>query len=947
MAEIGKYYQIEGEKATAENIDHVLTDLTEMLVDGPADPEKFAVIWEDSENETDRPHFKFGKSGEKTIIPGDDDRLIAADGQGNAKANSGYFYSKNESIENLSTAILQTSLPAMKLKIDGTTEEEAYWGNSHKGSLDMTWNAKVQFLGDAQQGSPVLSMADRSVIDLRGISSTNTADFGRNNRNSRNADWRSYTSYYVYQDMPSPFKTDYYMYNDGYVYPYLQMGESSTVIMREAALLQMRDGSSIVTSGNADVVIEGAGAKIEDDAFSYEKYGDTLLYLRPGCILSMQAGGAPEGMQGYGPLFMMHENGENQSQIFLTNQRLVNNHNNFSSLGVHNYKYEGTATPDDITLWQFSGRPYRFLRDKIGVNKDISKPSDSNNIIKPSICIQGRSNLVFGDNGVLGMRVAGDYNSETYINIESSGESYTCLRFGTGYGGRFVLDTTTNNNSDWTIKFGGGGSDTAQVVAIQPLCDTSINFNPNGTNGVFGVSCSPRCTDIVQQWNAFEGIFEGDQVFAQVEGNSHFEFWNDTKIIMRGDDIHVSLPTIVTDGPNIDITGTTSIDCTGYTIEQLMEVLNNNQLADLNSELKPTFSSSGKSNLTGGSATSTEYYEKRYRATAAPFVINKKSGTTSASNYIFYFTSSSNYSSTSAIENSTDFKKAVHNKYGENATVSNISWTKKATSYGLYYYYINADIANVTLTFNTTTNYTIGTTWADVAATDKTGLIAVDDSSSATITTVEVRPDMIYNTSISGYTYTTGTHLGEDWSTPVLATNGPVNQMFGSPNLCMRGQFSLGGQGTYSYKTAQVYDTYTIESPIETYDSTKTEKELIAQFIKGQDYAAFKTWVQTMIDTDLPLRDYYFDHISSFTINNGIITIGVAFEYKKLDKQTNTSPTVEFIGETELRIANGISITTDNVDGESTINIDAPEGSVSFTITQLKALKDLIVNSST
>jgi hypothetical protein len=30
--------------------------------------------------------------------------------------------------------------------------------------------------------------------------------------------------------------------------------------MREAALLQMRDGSSIMTSGNADVAIEGAGA---------------------------------------------------------------------------------------------------------------------------------------------------------------------------------------------------------------------------------------------------------------------------------------------------------------------------------------------------------------------------------------------------------------------------------------------------------------------------------------------------------------------------------------------------------------------------------------------------------------------------------------------------------------------------------------------------------------
>ena len=95
---------------------------------------------------------------------------------------------------------------------------------------------------------------------------------------------------------------------------------------------------------------------------------------------------------------------------------------------------------------------------------------------------------------------------------------------------------------------------------------------------------------------------------------------------------------------------------------------------------------------------------------------------------------------------------------------------------------------------------------------------------------------------------------------------------------------------------------------------------------------------------DLPIRDYYFDHISGFTIENGVVKVTVAFEYKKLGKsQTPHSPTVEIIGDTELRIANGISITTDNVNGESVINIDAPEGSVSFTMAELQALKALLV----
>ena len=956
MAENGRYWQLEGENASAQMVDNVVTDLTDILHDGPpvGEDEKIAVVWVEGDPTAEegskeaRDHFELGEAGGKTVIPGQNDRLVAADGQGNAKPNAGEFYSKYGAVGALPAATLQAQLPAMEFKIDGPSNEEEYWGTSHKGSFDMAWNAKVQFLGSQSLGSPVLSMADRAIIDLRGISGTGTADLGRNSRSSRNADWRALTAYNTYQGMPSPLKENSRMESDGYVYPYLQMGESSTVIMREAALLQMRDGSSIMTSGNADVAIEGAGAlDRQGNPYSYEKYGDTKFYVRPGCAFVMQAGGTASGIEGYGPLFMMTENGGDYSQIFLTNQRQVNNSDIMGESGVHNYKYFGTGTPSPLTGWKLTSRPFYFVRDKIGMHATYTTPTDDK-IIKPSFCIQGHSNVVVGDNGIVGARIGGSAGSHLYINMEPSSDSYSCLRFGPDAGAKFILDATPNSGSEWFIKFGGGTGGTAQVVAIEPMCDTSIKFSPSGNGAyyksVFGLSCTPRCTDIVEQWGAFEGIFEGQQVFAQVEGNSHFEFWNDTKIIMRGDGINVLEPQVITGGPKIDISGTTSADYTGYTIEQLKEVLDRNQKSDLEGALIPTFSSTGKVHPTGGSATSTEYYEKRYRATAFPFGINKKSGSASTSNYVFYFASDNYYTSTSAVQNSSEFADAVTSRYGASAVVdSNISWTR-VSRWGSYYYYINAGITNVTLTFNTATDYAIGTAWEDVAATDKTGLIAVDDSSSATVTTIDVRPDMIYNTSISGYTYTTGTHLGEDWSEPVLATDGPVNQMYGSPNLCMRGKFSLGFQGTIANQTSQIYADYPISTPVETYDPTKTEKELIAQFIKGQDYADFEIWVQSMINTNLPIRDYYFDHISGFTIENGAVKVTAAFEYKKLGKsQTPHSPTVEIIGDTELRIANGISITTDNVNGESVINIDAPEGSVSFTIAELQALKALLV----
>ena len=105
MAENGRYYQIEGKKATAENIDHVLSDLTEMLVDGPEDPKKVAVIYEEVQDPEDRPHFRFGEAGSE--IPGDDNQIVVADGEGNAKANVAKFHIENEieSYSGLSSAI--------------------------------------------------------------------------------------------------------------------------------------------------------------------------------------------------------------------------------------------------------------------------------------------------------------------------------------------------------------------------------------------------------------------------------------------------------------------------------------------------------------------------------------------------------------------------------------------------------------------------------------------------------------------------------------------------------------------------------------------------------------------------------------------------------------------------------------------------------------------------
>ena len=188
---------------TAEEIDNVLVDLVAAL----KDVGEFDVVKRVKAINGERAKFVLGEGGSgKTVIPGALDQLVAADGQGNAKANSGYLFSKVGAIAGFSNAsILESKLPAMEIELTGTSSTEDYWGNSHGGTLAMAWNPLIQFLGNPALGSPVFSMADRAVIDIRGESGTGSTNFGRNSRSGEHPEWRSKEAYWTFNGMPSPF----------------------------------------------------------------------------------------------------------------------------------------------------------------------------------------------------------------------------------------------------------------------------------------------------------------------------------------------------------------------------------------------------------------------------------------------------------------------------------------------------------------------------------------------------------------------------------------------------------------------------------------------------------------------------------------------------------------------------------------------------------------------
>ena len=73
---------------TAEEIDNVLVDLVAAL----KDVREFDVVKRVKAINGERAKFVLGEGGsKKTVIPGYLDMLVTADGQGNAKMNSGSF----------------------------------------------------------------------------------------------------------------------------------------------------------------------------------------------------------------------------------------------------------------------------------------------------------------------------------------------------------------------------------------------------------------------------------------------------------------------------------------------------------------------------------------------------------------------------------------------------------------------------------------------------------------------------------------------------------------------------------------------------------------------------------------------------------------------------------------------------------------------------------------
>ena len=866
------------------------------------------------------------------IIPGAEDQLVAADGNGNAKANAGMFYSKYDNSK--SQSILQS--PASSVQFRSTSNaEESYYGYSHPMKLLMEETPLLQFIGSNQYGSPVLSMTNRGVVDIFGGRTGNYNPINATRQCSDDTKWISFQGYNYYNTVYSPFDTTKKLREESLIYPFLQFKDSSTVLMEGSSLLHMSGGSSLFMDGNADVRINGSYV---NHGNQYDRWGRTYVDINPGSRViltsSYRGGGTYSSPTDYVPLISMTCGGVDGSalggsidgQLILSCQEsptFSTSHDLYKSCVPDILNF--TGMDQFLGFWgdtSQSSSQYHYVRKHMSIkDEDTSIVVDQlNNVRQPSILLQGRSHFCVGDQGIVGVKMAAQ--SGGAIAIDWTSQGITGMKIGSGSGASSFYEITPNDGSKTRFKFSPtAGASTA--IAIEPTGIFSLKINPGA---VCGISFTPGYTDLSYQWQMADCSINSKDIYVDIDGFNRVELRDEAIIHMKGgahkSDQRYRVQTY--NGNQIVFQSTT--DYSGMTVEDFSST--DFEKFEYELSKQGDFSQTKWYYESGGNITSEEYYSDKYTIVVEGFSKTFRSRDT------FYVRSQNYYSSITTLQASTDYQQGIASQYGPNAVVTNASIRDYQYQDGYYYYNLNGTIDNARCSANCATQYALDTPYEDFAPTDKINFdFNVWISTNAKVIGNNVRSDMEYYNYVTNFKYRTATQLGEDWAAPIQqCEKGPVFQLYDSSNICMRNK-DVNSSAQF---------TYMLNNPTETYDFAKSQYEVITQFLNSADYTTFLSNASFVQDNDLS----EIISLAEGDEDNPGTKLFITYTEKWKDKENHiisngTDPIIEMTGGSELRLYNGATIKAITEWDKTTITFSgtADEGEVSFTIDELINLK--------
>lgn len=492
---------------TAEEIDNVLVDLVAAL----KNVGEFDVVKRVKAINGERAKFILGEEG-KTVIPGDLNVLVAADGEGNAKVNPALFCSQTEG----NIAKLQTSMPSIEI---GSTVNvsETYWSNSkNNAKFFMSGSPLLQML-KREGSSPVISMLGAGVFEMYAYQlHSGQIDYTRSlpHYSSSGDKCLSEVAYHAYKGN-SPYG-NYLNSNNSEIFPYFHMSNSSTVMMEGASIIKMADSAGFEMAGNADVVIRGGALTNYEGRQVNSGKIRTGLYMEPGSIIRMTREDNTYGGD-YGPMIALESSNHSSGpgKLLITAQHGINN-------GIYNYN-----DSDHDLIISLQNRAIYFNKKTYNHRNFICNYNVSTGpfhfaldgkLFQPTLNIMGKTSLSIGDSGYFAAKIAP--SSGAYTAIDWTGYGCEDIKIGTNAGAIVMFNACHGTGAIASYNIEPADSSNT-VFNYGPHGTSSINYSPQGT---CAISFTPNTmTEITCQWTTLDALIEGDNAYIQTSGNFHSE----------------------------------------------------------------------------------------------------------------------------------------------------------------------------------------------------------------------------------------------------------------------------------------------------------------------------------------------------------------------------------------------------------------------------------------
>lgn len=530
--------------------------------------------------------------------------------------------------------------------------------------------------------------------------------------------------------------------------------------------------------------------------------------------------------------------------------------------------------------------------------------------------------------------------------------------------------------------------------------DTSISMNYHGTTAiniapekVFGINIAPEKTDIECKWDKFQGIFEGNDSFMQIDGNTHFESWSGTFILRASAPLYDSAPTgshyplfqnTIAGEREIKYSITVDGDYTSASSQTIIDTFGNQLIAPPPSDIdgfKTIDTSTASLDRYG---ITKEKVNEQCKEIVPISVVSGQTPTRGACQ--LKIKTQSNLPQTTEMFSEQEVQNILLEMFGT-TTYTSCGTISRSASSGWYTYTISNFVAGLPTRLVVTTNDSkehynnykcpVGTIlnnlnghyltsselsdlmrgfnpkdaynengvkvgWrnngygGEVNSNDKGTKFKIASGYTSTATC------QTKITSKTTYQYKANPqHLGKDWSQIIQTADrigsndwdkAPIIQMYGPVNFLMREK-----------KTGRL-EHQTLISSTETYDLTNMTQAIRDFWNNPTDVAAFKTTVLYDIDP----HKYYVTEIKAGPSANSYIIVWYEYDTPEIASYTNT-PVVEITDGSELRLKDGVCIkaTADQeADGYKTVitisNSETDETPVSFTLDELRMLKTLV-----